>query len=58
MAQLVDAASGGGPDNGFRGVRGSIKVEWVAVTLEYAGDFDAGRFDAGTCSVDRRVVEC
>ena len=30
----------------------------VAVALEYAGGGDAGRFDAGTCSVDRRVVEC
>ena len=28
VARLVDVASGGEPDNGFRGVRGSIKVEW------------------------------
>ena len=27
MARLVDAASGGWPDNGFQGAGGSIKVE-------------------------------
>ena len=57
MAPLVDAASGGGPDNVFQGAGGPIKCKWVAVALEYAGGFDIERFDAGTRSADHRVVE-